>query len=56
MQDSPTQGTSMQAQGLDPSGSKTVILDVCVCITTHTVDRDIEINFNQNMTASYCPY
>jgi len=47
IQDCPTQDTSIQAQGLDHAGSKTVTLDVCVCVTAHTVNSGIEINFNQ---------
>jgi hypothetical protein len=44
--DSPTQGTSIQEQGLDRSGSKTAILDVCVCITAHTVNCGRKNDFN----------
>jgi hypothetical protein len=48
MQDSPTQDTSIQPQGLDPSGSETAVLRfMCAHITTHTVKSGIEMNLNQ---------
>jgi len=44
--DSPTQDTSVQEQRLDHFLSKTVILDVCMCITTHTVNFGRKSDFN----------
>jgi len=37
---------STQALGLDPSGLNTLILDVCIHLTTHVVNKDISLNFN----------
>lgn len=34
------------AWGLDLSESKTSILDVCIRVTTHTVNNNISVNFN----------
>ena len=38
--------THNSAQGLDPSESKTSILDICICVTTHTVNNNTSVNFN----------
>lgn len=47
----PTLDTSeCTAEGLDPSGSKTPVLDICKQIATHTINNNISMNSNQHHT------
>jgi hypothetical protein len=42
----------MQHRDFDPSGSKSSILDVCICVTTHVANKNTSVNLNQECVST----